>query len=95
MLKQFDGSVRLTQTGLFNVTVENVKMEPKLKHKLSLILDGKTLSLEVNGQIHPVSSGARPIAKEGISVGGPGDKSYQGLVGSISAIRIETAIPAK
>jgi len=93
--KQFKGGLRIAQTGYFDSKTEGVILEPKKPYKISLIKDGKMLSMEINGEPHELSSGAVAITSPGICVGGPANASYGTPVGSISAIRIQSTEAAE
>jgi hypothetical protein len=93
--KQFKGGLRIAQIGYFDSKAEGVILEPKKPYKISLIKDGKMLSMEINGEPHELSSGAVAITSPGICVGGPANASYGTPVGSISAIRIQSTEAAE
>ena len=92
IMKNLDGILRISQRGRYDLKVKALVLEPKKPYKISLIKDGKVLSMEINGQRHVVArSGAVEITSPGICIGGPGYESYMSPAGSISAIRISTA----
>jgi len=95
VMKQFKSGVRISQFQHFDANLEGIVLEPKKPYKISLIKEGKMLSLEINGESHEVSSGSPAISAPGISIGGPTTASYATPVGSISAIRIQSTEAAQ
>jgi hypothetical protein len=95
VMKQFKSGVRISQFKHFDANLEGIVLEPKKPYKISLIKEGKMLSLEINGESHEVSSGSPAISAPGISIGGPTTSSYATPVGSISAIRIQSTEAAQ
>jgi hypothetical protein len=89
VMKQFKSGLRINQFKHFDANIEGIVLEPKKPYKISLIKEGKMLSLEINGEPHEVSSESSASSAPGISIGGPITPSYGTLVGAISAIRIE------
>jgi hypothetical protein len=95
VMKQFKSGVRISQFKHFDANLEGIVLEPKKPYKISLIKEGKMLSLEINGESHEVSSKSSDITAPGISIGGPTTASYATPVGSISAIRIQSTEAAQ
>ena len=95
VMKQFKSGVRISQFKHFDANLEGIVLEPKKPYKISLIKEGKMLSLEINGESHEVSSGSPVISAPGICIGGPTTASYATPVGSISAIRIQSTEAAE
>jgi hypothetical protein len=95
VMKQFKSGVRISQFKHFDANLEGIVLEPKKPYKISLIKEGKMLSLEINGESHEVSSGSPAISAPGICIGGPTTASYATPVGSISAIRIQSTEAAQ
>ena len=95
VMKQFKSGVRISQLKHFDANLEGIVLEPKKPYKISLIKEGKMLSLEINGESHEVSSGSPAISAPGICIGGPTTASYATPVGSISAIRIQSTEAAQ
>ena len=95
VFKEFRGGLRINQTGSFDVMIKSLEFESNKPYKISLIKQGKKLSVEINGVTHAVSSKSPGITSPGISIGGPANESYATPVGSISAIRIESTEVAK
>ena len=95
VMKQFKSGVRIIQLKHFDANLEGIVLEPKKPYKISLIKEGKMLSLEINGESHEVSSGSPAISAPGICIGGPTTASYATPVGSISAIRIQSTEAAE
>jgi hypothetical protein len=95
LMKEFKNGLRISQFQHFDAKLEGIILEPKKPYKISLIKDGKMLSMEINGQSHEVSSRSSAISGPGICIGGPTTASYTTPVGSISAIRIESTEAAE
>jgi len=95
VMKQFKSGVRISQLKHFDANLEGIVLEPKKPYKISLIKEGKMLSVEINGESHEVSSGSPAISAPGICIGGPTTASYATPVGSISAIRIQSTEAAQ
>ena len=95
VMKEFKGGLRITQTGYFDVKITSLEFEPNKPYEISLIKQGKKLSVEINGVSHAVSSKSPAITSPGISIGGPATVSYASPVGSISAIRIQSTEAAQ
>jgi hypothetical protein len=95
VMKQFKSGVRISQFKHFDANLEGIVLEPKKPYKISLIKEGKMLSVEINGESHEVSSGSPAISAPGICIGGPTTASYATPVGSISAIRIQSTEAAQ
>jgi hypothetical protein len=90
MTKEFRGGLRINQLGHYDARIKSVELEPNKTYKISLVKQGKKLSVEINGLSNTVSSRSPAITSPGISIGGPANVSYATPVGSISAIRIES-----
>lgn len=95
VMKDFKGGLRISQFGHFDAKTEGIILEPKKPYKISLIKEGKMLSVEINGEPHEVTSKSPAISAPGISIGGPANASYAIPVGSISAIRIQSTEAAQ
>jgi hypothetical protein len=95
VMKEFKGGLRINQSRHFDAKLEDIILEPKKPYKISLIKDGKNLSVEINGAPHEVSLGSPVISAPGICVGGPANASYAPPVGSISAIQIQSTEAAE
>ena len=90
VMREFKSGLRINQLRHFDAKIEGITFEPKKPYKFSLIKEDKKLSVEINGESHEVTSGSPVISGPGISIGGPATVSYAILVGSISAIGIQS-----